>query len=426
MNNILIKNGVVIDPSQNINKKLDVLIKGNKISAIEENIKEQADDITIIDASGLYVCPGLIDMHVHLRDPGQTHKEDIVSGCDAASKGGFTSLACMPNTTPPIDSTETIQYIINSAKQAKIKVYPIACVTKGMLGKEITDIEELKNAGAIALSDDGNPVSSNDIMDQAMALSKKYKLPIISHCEDKSISKNGIINKGEVSKELNLPGIDSFSEDSITSREICLSSKHDCPIHIAHVSTSGSTKMINTAKTKGTKVTAETCPHYFCLTDQLLKSKDANYRMNPPLRTEQDRQAIIAGIANDTFDCIVTDHAPHTEIEKKDFENAPNGIIGLETSLALCLTHLVEKDIISISKLVKLMSLNPAKILSIPGGTLKPNSPADIVLIDINKEWVVDKNNLLSKSKNTPFHNMKLKGKAVCTICDGSIVYNEM
>ncbi len=423
MKNLLIKNGTIVDPSQDLNKKLDIFIKDGIVNQIAENL--DIHDCKIIDATNLHVCPGLIDMHVHLRDPGLTHKEDIISGGKAAAKGGFTSVACMPNTKPPIDNVDTINYILKKSKSSSTNVLPIACITKEMKGLELTDFDALKKAGAIAVSDDGQPVKKAELMEKALLLSKKVGIPVISHCEDLDIVKGGIVNKGKISEALGVKGIDSFSEDSITSREICISSNMDSHIHIAHVSTKGATRMIKTAKEKGIKVTAETCPHYFCLNDKMLLKRDANYRMNPPLRDEFDRKAIIRGIVDGTFDMIVTDHAPHTAEEKADFEKAPNGVIGLETSLSLSISNLVNQGHITFYKLIELMSTNPAKIFNIDAGSLKIGKKADIVIIDLNKEWTVNENDFVSKSKNSPFIGFKLKGKTIYTILNGEIVYKD-
>ncbi len=421
MKSILIKGGTVIDPSQKINKKLDILIEGNIIKELSENIKGNFDQI--INVEHLYISPGFIDIHVHLRDPGLTYKEDIISGCNSASAGGITSLLPMPNSLPPCDNPKTVEYIIQKAKSATARVFPVGCITQNLGGKELTNFDELKKAGAITFSDDGRPVFNIDLMEKALKITKKYNIPITSHCEDLTIVRKGIINNGEISKLLNLQGMDRTSEDSVTQREINLADKLDSMIHIAHVSTEGSKKIIEIAKNKGVKVTAETCPHYFILTDKELLKKDANYRMNPPLREEKDRLSIIQGIKDGTFDCIVTDHAPHSIKEKENFETAPNGIIGLESSFALSYTYLVQPKHISLYKLVELMSTNPAKIMKLPVGTLKKGSLADIAIFDINKTWIFNKNKLKSKSKNTPFDGYSLSAKVLYTIMDGNIVY---
>jgi dihydroorotase len=421
VSSLLIKNGRVIDKSQNLDAVCDVLAIDGVITKIEPNIEFEAQ--TIIDATNLVVCAGLIDMHVHLREPGFEYKEDIKSGCEAALAGGFTGVACMPNTKPVIDNVETINYIQSKAKETKVKVFIIASVTKGLKGEELSDFEMLKNAGAIGVSDDGRPVENLEKMKEAMELALKNEMVIISHCEDLEIIENGIINKGAVSQKLGVEGMDRISEDSITKREIEIAKQTNTKIHIAHVSTKGSTELIREAKKQGVKVTAETCPHYFSLDESLLLKRDADYRMNPPLREKEDVNAIIEGIKDGVFDAIVTDHAPHSFDEKAVFEKAPNGIVGLETSLAAGITFLVEENQIDLGQLLMMMSSNPAEVLGIDGGKLKIGATCDIAIIDTKKEWEVVPQKFLSKSKNTAFKGMKLKGKAIYTIANGEIAY---
>lgn len=418
---ILVRNGHVVDPSQNIDGICDILIEDGIIKKVEENIKESVD--RVIEAKGLTVLPGLIDMHVHLRDPGFTHKEDIFTGCNAAVAGGITSLLCMPNTNPVTDSKEVIEYINEQAKKAKAKVYICGAITKGMLGRELSDFSMYKKMEVKAVSDDGRPVESDDMMEQAEIKAQEYDLPIISHCEDLKIIDGGIINKGEISELLQVRGMDRLSEDSITEREILLAEKTNTRIHIAHVSTRGSVEIIRQAKKRGVKVTAETCPHYCCYTDEKLKSKDADYRMNPPLREQADVDAVIEGIKDGTIDCIVTDHAPHTKKEKQDFLKAPNGVIGMETSLAASIRFLVEPGHITMSKLVELMASNPAKILNLKAGSLKAGVPADITMVDANAVWIVLPERMKSKSHNFVFKFEKLKGRVKYTMLNGEIVY---
>lgn len=327
---------------------------------------------------------------VHFRDPGQTHKEDIITGGNAAAAGGVTAVACMPNTNPTIDNAETVHYIIEKAKNARTRVYPVGSITKGLGGVEMCDFKELHDAGCVAVSDDGRPVRNARIMAEAMVKAHYAGLKVISHCEDLDIVNGGIMNAGEVSKELGVKGIHRLSEDIITEREITLAADLEVPIHIAHVSTAQSMQNIRTAARFGTMVTCETAPHYFMLTDELLRSRDADYRMNPPLRTAADVQAITEGVIDGTIDCIITDHAPHAPEEKADFEKAPNGVVGLETSLAATLTALYHTGKISLQRIVTLMCVNPRRILSIPGGSLKSGDIADICIFDPNEEWVVD------------------------------------
>lgn len=420
---LLLKNGFIVDPVNDFEGTADILINKGKIVKCAENITESADKV--IDCSGRTVIPGLCDMHVHFRDPGQTHKEDILTGCEAAAAGGVTAVACMPNTTPPIDNTEVVMYILNKARKAKARVYPIGCITKGLKGEELCDFEELYKAGCVAVSDDGKPVRNARIMARAMVKAHYAGLRVISHCEDPDIISGGIINSGAVSKELGVPGMHRMSEDTQTAREIVLAADLEMPIHIAHVSTAMSMKLVRLGAKYGTMVTSETCPHYFTLTDEKLRLRDADYRMNPPLRTDDDVAAITEAVCDGTIDCIVTDHAPHSAEEKSDFDKAPNGVVGLETSLAVTLTQLYHTGRISMRHLVRLMCVNPRKILNIPGGSLGKGDPADIAIFDPNEEWVVDPEKLHSKSHNTCFKGMTLKGRVKMTILNGNVVYED-
>jgi len=418
---LLIQNARVMDPSQDLDVVCDILVQDGIIAKVGVNLS--ADDAKVIDAKGLVAAPGLIDMHVHLRDPGFTHKEDILTGCMAAAAGGFTAVASMPNTKPVTDSPEVIQYILDKAKDAACRVHPVAAITKDLSGSALNDFAALKAAGAVGVSDDGRPVEKGGQMLEALKLAQKEGLLALSHCEDLTIIDGGIINKGKVSEELGVKGMDRASEDSITAREIVLAECSDTRIHICHVSTKGSVQLIREAKARGVKVTAETAPHYMMMTDELLRAKDANWRMNPPLREQEDVEAVIAGVLDGTLDCIITDHAPHAAEEKADFYKAPNGIVGLETSFAAANTVLCKERGLSLMKLLHMMSTRPAEILGVAGGTLKEGAAADIVLLDPDMVWTVDKNNFHSKSKNTPFHGLELTGKAVCTICGGRITY---
>lgn len=418
---MLIRNGHVIDPAQGIDGPADVLIEDGKIVKVAEKITDRVD--RVLEARGLTVVPGLVDMHVHLRDPGFTYKEDIHTGCGAAVAGGVTSVLCMPNTKPVTDNEETIRYIQDMAKRARAKVYVCGAITKGMQGGELADFPLYKELGVTAVSDDGRPVEHADMMEKALAEADKNGLLVTSHCEDLAVINGGIMNKGKVSTELCVPGMDRLSEDSITEREILLAEKTGTRVHIAHVSTKGSVELVRAAKKRGVKVTCETCPHYFAYTDEKLRIKDADYRMNPPLREQEDVEAVIAGILDGTIDCIVTDHAPHAKKEKQDFMKAPNGTVGLETSLAAGIRFLVEPGILPLSKLIELMSTNPAKILGIPAGSLKPGTPADITLVDTNIKWTVLPERLNSKSKNTVFKFERMQGRVRYTFVDGEIVY---
>ncbi len=420
---LLLKNGYVVDSVNNFEGISDLLIENGIIIKRAENIDAPADEI--IDCTGKAVIPGICDMHVHFRDPGQTHKEDIITGGEAAVAGGVTAVVCMPNTTPPVDSPETVKYILEKAKQSKVKVYPVGCITKGLKGEELCDFEALKEAGCVAVSDDGKPVRNARLMARALVKAHYAGLKVVSHCEDLDIIDGGIMNSGIVSKELGVKGMHRLSEDISTAREIMLAADLEVPVHICHVSTQGSLKVIKLAAEQGVMVTCETAPHYFMLTDEMLKTRDADYRMNPPLRTRRDVDAITEGICQGAIDCIVTDHAPHAPSEKADFEKAPNGVVGLETSLAATLTALYHTGKVKLGKIVRLMCVNPRRILGIPGGSFSDGEPADIAIVDLNEEWTVDPEKLHSKSKNTCFKGITLKGRVKMTLVDGKTVYTD-
>ncbi len=421
MSSILIKNIRAVDTETD--KVTDVLVSDGKIAEIAENITASAD--TVIDGNGLVLMPSLFDMHVHFRDPGFTHKEDILTGCGAALAGGVTGVLAMPNTKPPCDDPEVIRYIINKAEGTGVEVYPVGCITGGMSGNGLCDYGALKEAGCICISDDGRPVENAELMRQALEKSKENGLLVASHCEDLNIINGGIINKGETSAKLGVKGMDRASEDYITAREMILASSVNARIHICHVSTEGSTAMIRFAKARGVKVTCETAPHYFMLTDKLLEKRDADYRMNPPLRTPEDVKAIIEGIKDGTIDCIITDHAPHAANEKADFAKAPNGVVGLETSLAATLTALYHTGEVTLKKVIELMCVNPRRILGLDVPSITVGSTADLVIADLDREWTVEPEKLHSKSHNTVFKGMTLKGKALVTISKGIIRYDE-
>ncbi len=417
---LLLRNVRLIDPSQEVEETCDLLLEDGKVA--RRGLHLSAEGAEVIDGTGLVAAPGLVDMHVHLRDPGLTYKEDLYSGCRAAAAGGVTSLLAMPNTKPAMDSPETVRDLLERAQTADAAVYTAACVTKDLQGEEQTDWKALKEAGAIALSDDGRPVVNTRRLLEALEQAPGLGLVVTAHCEDLYLAAGGLMHEGEVSCKLGVPGIPAAAEDCGTAREIAAAASLGAPIHICHVSTKGSVELIRDAKARGVRVTAETCPHYLLLTDQALESQDADYRMNPPLRTEEDRLALIEGLQDGTLDAIATDHAPHSPEEKADFFKAPNGSIGMETSLAATLTALQGK--MSLSEILEKMSVNPARILGIPGGTLREGANADVVLFDPEKEWVVDPEKLHGKSKNTPFKGRKLKGKVVLTIFRGRVVYD--
>ena len=421
MSKMLLRNIRLVDIG--VDRVCDILIDGCVIADIKDRINGEAGKE--IDCKGLTAIPSLFDMHVHFRDPGQTYKEDIVTGCKAALAGGFTGVACMPNTKPEVDSPDTVSYIVTKAKGSGVNVYPVACITKGLKGEELCDYRLLKAAGAIAVSDDGRPVEDPVMLKNAMVAAYGLGMPVISHCEDLKIISGGIINKGEISERLGVKGMDRLSEDSITEREVHTAAATGTRIHIAHVSTKGSVEIIRNAKKRGVNVTCETCPHYFTLTDEKLLLKDADYRMNPPLREEADRLAIIEGIKDGTIDCIVTDHAPHSVKEKANFYEAPNGIVGLETSLAATLDMLYHKCGVSLEKIIELMSVKPRQILGLPTETIKVGAPANICIADLEQEWKVDPSKFRSKGRNSAFKGMKLKGKPVGTISAGMLEYFE-
>lgn len=420
-NSILIKNIRAVDAKSD--RVTDVLISDDKIKTVGENLRCGADEL--IDGTDLVLMPSIFDMHVHLRDPGFTHKEDVLTGCSAAAAGGVTGVCAMPNTKPPCDNPETIRGIIRKAANTGVDVYPVGCITNGMSGKGLCDYESLKEAGCICISDDGRPVENAEMIRRALELSNENGLLVISHCEDLSIINGGIMNKGEISEKFGVKGMDRASEDMITAREIILANSVDARIHIAHVSTEGSVGIIRCSKKHGVRVTCETAPHYFMLTDELLLRRDADYRMNPPLRTRNDVKAVIEGIKDGTIDCIVTDHAPHTAEEKADFEKAPNGVVGLETSFAAALTGLYHTGDVSLRKIVELMCVNPRKILGLEAPAIAEGRTADLMIADISRKWTVEPDRLHSKSHNTVFKGMTLTGKPLVTISKGKIIYDE-
>ncbi len=418
---ILIKNIRVIDPASKTDKVKDIYIEGSKIVS-----KPSKEPETVIDGKNKIAVPGLIDVHSHLRDPGQEEKETIKTGTRSACKGGITTVFCMPNTKPVTDNAPSVEYILLKAqKEGKVNVLPIGCITKGSLGTELAEIGILKKAGIVAVSDDGSPVASSQVMRRALEYTKMFNLPVISHCEDKDLSRTGVMNEGKNSMKLGLRGIPAQSEEIMVSRDIMLTELTGGHLHIAHVSTEGSVELVRQAKKKGLKVTAETCPHYFTLTDDSLKTFNTNYKMNPPLRSEKDVQAVKKGLKDGTIDCICTDHAPHTLEEKsREFDIAPFGIIGFETLLSLVLNELVDKKVLTLQEAIAKMTVNPAKIFSIKDrGTLKPGAFADVTIIDTKYSYEYKKEDILSKSKNSPFIGRKFKGGAVMTIVGGKIVW---
>jgi len=421
--NLLIKNGRVIDPTQGIDEILDLLVENGRVSKLGKGLTPPADCETF-DADGKYVVPGLIDMHVHLREPGLEYKEDIESGSRAAVAGGFTSIACMPNTKPVIDNKAVAGYVVARGKAVGLcNVFPIGALTAGSNGERLAEMGELKESGCVAVSDDGRPVVNAELMRRALEYARGMGIPVIAHAEELALVGEGVMNEGFTSTELGLKGIPRVAEDIAVARDVMLAEYTASPVHIAHVSTRGALRIIRDAKLRGVRVTCETAPHYFTLTDDAVRGYDTNAKMNPPLREADDVAAIKQGLADGTIDAIATDHAPHHDDEKDiEFNNALNGIIGLETSLPLSLA-LVEQGVLTMAQLVERMSCTPARILNLDRGTLKPGAAADITLIDPAAEWVVEADKLASMAKNTPWLGQKMKGATAATIVAGKVVF---
>jgi dihydroorotase len=425
---ILIKNGRVIDPGQGIDSELDLLIVDGKISSLSKTAtKAIPTGCEIFDAKGLIVTPGLIDLHTHLRDPGMTNEETIASGTAAAAAGGFTTVVCMANTTPVIDNTAVVEYVISKAKsEGVVNVLPVGAITKGLKGEEITEMGRLLDAGAVAFSDDGRPVMNADVMRRAMEYSKQFKTVLLCHSEDANLSFGGVMNEGALSTMMGLKGIPKAAEEIAIDRDIRLAKEFDARIHICHVSTAGSVELVRRAKEDGVKVTCETAPHYFTLTEGEVEGYNTNAKMNPPLRSEEDIKAILKGLKDGTIDCIATDHAPHLIEEKNvEFRDAAFGIVGLETALSLVLTELVDAEALTLSKTIEKLTSNPAKVLSKKTGTFMIGYPGDVTIIDLKKPVTVNSANFYSKSSNTPYDGWKLKGAPVATIVAGKIVMKD-
>ncbi|MGD8539115.1 MAG: dihydroorotase [Candidatus Aminicenantes bacterium] len=421
---LLIKNGRVVDPESQTDDKLDILIAEGRIVDIKKNIQTKAQ--RSIDATNLVVAPGFIDMHVHLREPGQEHKETIRTGARAAAKGGFTSIACMPNTYPVNDNKSVTAFIISEAKKsALVNVFPIAAVTRGLDGEELTDMAELVKAGAVAFSDDGHPVHNSEVMRRALEYSKLMDSLIIDHCEDNDLSRNGVMHEGPYSYRFGLKGISSSSEEIMVSRNILLAEQTDSPVHIAHLSVKGASALVRNAKKKKVKVTAEVTPHHLLLEDASLKNYDTNLKMKPPLRSRSDVRAMVKALKDGTIDVIVTDHAPHSPDEKAvEFDRAPFGIIGMETAVPLILDRFVHTQTITLQRFIAMISINPARILGLSNkGRIALGMDGDLTLLDLDKVTVVDVNTFESKSRNCPFDGWELRGSPVYTIVYGDIVY---
>ena len=423
MEKLIIRGGRVIDPAQRLDDTLDILIENGKISALGKQLA--AEDAAIIDASGKLVTPGLVDIHVHLRDPGLEYKEDIASGTRSAVAGGFTSIACMPNTKPVNDNHAITSYILQkAAKEGSCRVFPLASITKGMAGESLTEMGELKEAGCCAVSDDGVPVSNSEMMRRAMEYARPFGLTVATHAEDLALVGAGVMNEGPVSTELGLKGIPWVSEDSATVRDVMLAEMTGCRLHVCHVSTRGAVEIVRQAKKRGVPVTCEAAPHHFTLTDEAVRGYNTNAKMNPPLRSEEDRQAVLAGLADGTIDAIATDHAPHHIDEKNvEFNLAMNGVVGLETALPLSL-RLVRDGVIDLHRMIELLTCGPARALNLPVGTLEVGCDADVAVIDPDFIWTVDAQQLASKSKNTPFDGWQMQGAALYTVVGGKVMFS--
>ncbi len=420
---MIIRNGQVVLKDSVV--QADIRIANGKIEKIGANLP--ADGSKELDASGKHVFPGLIDMHVHLREPGFERKEDIESGAKAAVKGGFTQVCCMPNTSPVVDNKVVVTYIKAREKEVNLcKIHPIGAITKGLKGEEMAGIAGMKKAGAVALSDDGVAVKNARLMRLAMEYAKGFDMICLCHCEDKDLVDGGVVHEGLSSTIVGLKGIPRAAEDVIIAREICLAETLDMPVHICHVSTYSGVRMIRNAKKAGVKVTAETCPHYFAATDDIIRTYDTNTKVNPPVREEIDKQAILEGLADGTLDCIVTDHAPHHADDKNvEYNLAAFGISGIETSFGFAITYLYKTGLLDLPTLAKRMSLAPAKILGLEGGEIKEGGVADLTIADLNTEWTVDPEKFVSKGKNNPFKGYKLFGEVEYTLVNGEIKYQK-
>jgi dihydroorotase len=418
---ILLKNVNLLHPAEGIDIKTSLLIEDGIIKKNGDITKEDAEEAKIYELEGKYCVPGLFDMHVHLREPGREDEETVLTGCNAAAAGGFTGLACMPNTNPAIDSAEVINLIKEKAKGHVVEVYPVGAVTKERKGESLAPIAELHEAGVVALSDDGCAVKTAALLRMAMEYANMYCLPILEHCEEPSMQ-GGAMNEGSTSTLLGLPPVPSIAEEIIVSRDIIVAGYTGASLHISHISTKNSIEMVRDAKKKGLKITAEAAPHHFSLTEETLKNYDTNYKMNPPLRTRQDVDAVIEGLKDGTIDCIASDHAPHASEEKDaEFIYAPNGILGLETELGLSISELVKRNHLSIKQLVEKLSINPRKILHIPVPSFMTGQTANMTIIDPDLIWTVDVKNFRSKSKNSPFDKKLLTGKSVAVINNGKM-----
>ncbi len=421
---LLIQGGRVVDPARSIDADLDILIENGKIAWLGQHL--EAEDAQMVDASGLVVAPGLVDMHVHLREPGFEAKETVATGCAAAARGGVTTLVAMPNTRPATDCPEIVKLVQSKAAPTGVNVLPAGAVTVGQRGQVLTDFDSLRAAGVPALTDDGVPIQNQALLRQAMLRAKERNLPLLDHCEDRDMVQNYALNEGKASQTLGLPGRPAIAEELQIMRDVMLAEETGAHVHICHISTAKGVEIVRQAKVRGVRVTCETCPQYFTLTEEEVLCQGALARVNPPLRTQADVDAIRAGLADGTIDAIVTDHAPHTAEEKaRPLPDAPSGMVGLETSLALALTELYHTGLLPMSRVLALMTSSPAALLGLNKGTLGEGCDADLVLFDPNQEWTIDKNQFASKGRNTPFHGRTVRGRVKYTISRGIIIYQE-
>jgi dihydroorotase len=422
MGALLIAGGRVIDPASNFDAIADVLIRNGRIEAVGNNLNPAG---AVFNAAGAIVAPGFIDMHVHLREPGIEHAETIETGAKAAAAGGFTTVCPMPNTIPVNDSDTVTSYIVQRAREVtRVNVYPIGAITKGSLGEELAAIGSMREAGIVAISDDGRPVMNARVMRRAMELARAIGIPVIDHCEDLNLSAGGDMHEGVASVRLGLGGIPSSSEDVMVARDLLLAEQTGAHFHVAHLSTSRSVAMVAFAKSRGLKVSCEATPHHFAITDEEIRAYDSNYKMKPPLRSRADADAIIDGIVSGVIDAIATDHAPHAGSEKmQEFERCPFGITGLETAIGLALAELFHKGRITLNRMVELFTTGPANILRLNRGTLKPGAPGDVTVFDLNTEWIFDVQQSYSKSRNSPFHGRRFRGGPMATIVGGEVVW---
>jgi dihydroorotase len=426
---LCLRGGRVIDPEHGVDSVQDLWIEHGRIVGLGEDAPAELrnrNDVEALDVRGGVVCPGFVDIHVHLREPGQEEKETIETGTLAAARGGFTAVACMPNTRPPLDDRPRIEYVIRRAREAgHARVYPIGAVTVGQLGERLTEIEDLIDAGAVAISDDGKPVRNAEIMRRALEIARGLRVPVIEHAEDPELKGEGVMHEGWTSSRIGLTGIPDAAESVMVARDALLAELTRGHVHIAHVSAARSVDIIRRAKERGIRITAETTPHYLALTDEALEGYDTRFKMNPPLRSSADREALRDGVADGTIDCLATDHAPHTEVEKDtDFDAAPFGIVGLETALGIYLATLVEPGLLSLPQLIERMTTRPLRVLGRPGGTLKPGAAADVTVFDPAARWTVEPVRFASKGRNTPFSGWDLPGRVLLTIVGGHVVYN--